>query len=197
MHGGNSRLSRRWLGAGWQLIRSDCRGSQFEHLSVAAVVAAGLGLFQQRLAQRSLGLLGESSVCVSVRSCHGRMFSIKKIWQVFPNVWELPYLWTHKGTFWKWPHESSFIGRCLSLQTSTTCSGQSQSRLSVERVSSFIKCQNKSLFCFFGIYQTLFHSKMLNYSKHMSPSTWHTDQLETGMCLGLFVQIHFSGLGND
>lgn len=122
MHGGNSRLSRRWLGAGRELLRSDCRGPPFKHLSTAAVVPARLRLFQRSLAQQSLGpkvsYLRVNPLCMSLCAhVTGECFQSRKYEQLFPVVWGLPYLWTHEGTFEN-DLQSSFIGRCLFLWVS-------------------------------------------------------------------------------
>lgn len=170
MHGGNARLSRRWLGAGRELLRSDCRGPPFKHLSTAAVVPARLRLFQRSLAQQSLGqkvsYLRVNPLCMSLCAhVTGECFQSRKYEQLFPVVWGLPYLWTHEGTFEN-DLQTSFIGRCLFLwvsiffcfwwkvsqekkdmiRTSTTHSDQAQSRVLVEKVDEFMKCQKKFVF---------------------------------------------------
>lgn len=104
------------------------------------------------------------SLCAHVT---GNCFQSRKYEQLFPVVWGLPYLWTIQGTC-EWPAililwKMSFpLSQYLLvseekisqekkkdiIRTSTTHSDQSQSRVLVEKVNEFMKCQKKVCFVF-------------------------------------------------
>lgn len=113
MHGGGSRLSRRWLGAGWELLRPDCRGPPSKHLSTAASVAARLRLFQS-VGRKIRTLRWIQCVCRCTLKSQENVFSQENRSDCSPSlrVGGLLYLWTHRGTF-ESDLQSSFMRGCL------------------------------------------------------------------------------------
>lgn len=172
MHGGNSRLSRRWLGAGRELLRSDCRGPPFKHLITAAVVAAKdsdlfSGVWLNSLLARRCHTLGWiHCVCQCVLMSQENVFNqenmsncspwsggfliyghMEELLKMTSNHRSLEDVFSSESVFscfwWKVSQEKKDM-----IRTSTTHSDQSQSRVLVEKVNEFMKCQKKNCFVF-------------------------------------------------